>query len=309
MRFWVLIACALTAGCATSERVSGTAAGGTDSGVAATGGKSAIGGAPGTGGGGTSATGGTSSGGTSSGGTSSAGTSSGGASGSGGSSATGGAAGSGGASGGGGSGATGGASGSGGTDAAGSGGTGGTGGAGGAGGTGATGNCVSGATGNHALRFRWDGNGSGSTAYVVYELNNLPDTSTWKVGAYSQNIGYTPVFSDIFLAQGGLELSGTVFIDVDLSTAGLSSITHVTLSVYGRSYNTTTSGSFTWQTFQGTGQSPSGGVSNSAPYKWYSADATSAFTPGNAAVKLRIKPGGPSNALVVNRVELCFDAT
>jgi hypothetical protein len=171
------------------------------------------------------------------------------------------------------------------------------------------GSCVSGASGTHALRFRWDGNGSGSTAYVVYELDSLPDTSKWKVGAYSQSIGYTPVFGDTFLAQGGLDLSGTVFIDVDLSTVGLSSIKHVTLSIYGRSYNTTTSGSFTWQTFQGTGASPSGGVSNSAPYEWYGADATAAFTPGNSAVKLRIKPGPPSGALVVNRVELCFDAT
>jgi hypothetical protein len=143
----------------------------------------------------------------------------------------------------------------------------------------------------------------------MYELNNLPDTSTWKVGAYSQSIGFTPVFSDIFLGEGGLDLSGTVFIDVDLSTAGISSIQHVTLSIYGRSFNTTTSGSFTWQTFQGTGASPSGGVSNSAPYKWYSADATAAFTPGNSAVKLRIKAGPPSSALVVNRVELCFDGT
>jgi hypothetical protein len=88
----------------------------------------------------------------------------------------------------------------------------------------------------------------------------------------------------------------------------MSTIKHVTLSIYGRSFNTTTSGSFTWQTFQGTGASPYAGVSNSAPYKWYSADATNAFTPGNAAVKLRIKAGGPSSALVVNRVELCFDA-
>ncbi|HMR81173.1 MAG TPA: hypothetical protein PKD61_38945, partial [Polyangiaceae bacterium] len=188
--------------------------------------------------------------------------------------------------------------------------SGGSGGSSASGGTGGTsGGCISGATGTHAARFRWAGNGSGSTAYVVYELNTLPDTSNWKVGAYSQSIGYKPVFNDVFLGVGGLTLSGTVFIDVDLSSVGLSSIKNVTLSIFGRSYNTTSSGSYSWQTFQGTGASPYGGVSNSAPYQWYSANATAAFTAGNGGIKLRIKPGGPSNSLIVNRVEICFDAT
>ena len=137
----------------------------------------------------------------------------------------------------------------------------------------------------------------------------MPDNASWKVGAYSQSIGYTPVFTDTYLGQGGLDLSGTVFIDVNLSTVGLSSIKSVTLSIYGRSFNTTASGSFTWQTLQGTGASPSGGVANSAPYQWYGANATAAFVPGKSGVLLRIRPGGPSGALVVNRVEICFDAT
>ncbi len=159
------------------------------------------------------------------------------------------------------------------------------------------------------MRFRWAGNGPGSTAYVDYELNNLPDTSNWHVGAYSQNIGYTPKFDDTFLAQGGLDLEGTAFIDVDMSTVGLSSIKNVTLAIYGRSFNTTASGSFTWQTFKGTGASPYGGVANSAPYQWYQANATAAFTAGDGGILLRIKPAGPSGALIVNRVEVCFDAT
>ena len=58
------------------------------------------------------------------------------------------------------------------------------------------------------------------------------------------------------------------------STVGLSSIKKVTLAVYGRSFATTTSGSVSWQTFKGIGASPSGGVANSTPYQWYSADAT-----------------------------------
>ena len=171
------------------------------------------------------------------------------------------------------------------------------------------GGCISGATGTHSVRFRWAGSGSGSTAYVVYEGNTLPDTSRWHVSAASSSIGYTPVFRDPFLGVGGLDLEGTAFIDVELSTAGLSSIRNVTIAIFGRSYATTTSGSFTWQTFSGTGAAPSGSVANSAPYEWYGANATSAFTPGDSGVLLRLRAGPPSNALIVNRVEICFDAS
>ena len=93
------------------------------------------------------------------------------------------------------------------------------------------------------------------------------------------------------------------------STVGLSSIKKVTLAVYGRSFATTTSGSVSWQTFKGIGASPSGGVANSTPYQWYSADATAYFDAGDGGILLRIKPGPPSDALIVNRVELCIDAT
>ncbi|MEM9194044.1 MAG: hypothetical protein AAGF12_33020 [Myxococcota bacterium] len=168
--------------------------------------------------------------------------------------------------------------------------------------------CISGATGTHALRFRWDGSTSGGRASVVYETNTLPDTSRWRVTAASSSIGYRPVFRDPFLGKGGLELSGTVFIDVELSTGGLGSVSDATLAVYGRSYNTTTSGSFTWQTFDGTGASPRGGVSNVAPYRWYRADATAALPAGNNGTLLRIRAGPPSGALIVHRVEVCFTA-
>jgi hypothetical protein len=172
-----------------------------------------------------------------------------------------------------------------------------------------SGGCISGATGTHVLRFRWTGTTSGSTAYVVYEANTLPDTTRWRVGAYSSSIGYRPVFSDPFLGEGGLDLSGTVFIDVELSTDGLSAVRNATLAIYGRSFNTTASGSFEWQTFSGTGASPYGGVSNVAPYAWYGADATAALPAGDSGTLLRIRPGPPSDALIVARVEICFDAT
>jgi hypothetical protein len=170
------------------------------------------------------------------------------------------------------------------------------------------GDCISGAVGTRAVRFRWAGSGSGSTAYVVYEANQLPDTSRWRVRALSSNIGYTPVFTDVYLGEGGLDLGGTVFIDVELSTLGLSSVKSATIAVYGRSFHTTSSGSFTWQTFSGTGATPSGYVANSAPYEWYPADATAALPAGDGSTLLRLRAGPPSGRLVVNRVEICFDA-
>jgi hypothetical protein len=170
------------------------------------------------------------------------------------------------------------------------------------------GGCISGASGTRAVRFRWDGNGPGSTAYVVYEANDLPDTSRWMVTAASTSFDYTPVFDDTFLAQGGLDLEDPAFVDVELSTVGLSSIRGVTIAVYGRSFDTTTSGSFTWQTFDDVGQTDPGSFPNSAPYQWTYGDATTAFSPGDDGVYLRLRAGPPSDALIMNTVEVCFDA-
>lgn len=139
-----------------------------------------------------------------------------------------------------------------------------------------------------------------------YDANNLPDPSRWKASAYSKgSIGYTPKFTDTGLGAGGLEMTSTVFMDVELSTKDMPSITHVTLSILGRSFNTSSPGSFSWQTFDGGGQAPNGYVSNSAPYEWYSVDATTAFAPNNAGVLLRISP--VSTSLIVNSVEVCFE--
>ncbi len=170
------------------------------------------------------------------------------------------------------------------------------------------GGCTSGATGNYAARFRWAGNGPSSRAYVQYDVNNFLDNARWRAGAYSRSgVGYNPVFTDTFLGVGGLEMGSTVFMDVELSTARLSTIRRVTLAVFGRSFNTTAGGSFSWMTFDGSGATPTGSVSNVAPYRWYLADATAAFRPGNAGVLLRISPGGPSGTLIVSRVEVCID--
>jgi len=168
--------------------------------------------------------------------------------------------------------------------------------------------CMSGAAGQTAYRVRWaGGSGASSTAYPVYEKNGLPDHSRDHVGAYGQ-IGFTPRYEDVFLAQGGLVLDGSDFVDIELSTVGLASIQSITLSIYGRSFNTTTSGSFNWQTFEDVGDAPTNLVSNSAPYQWYSADATGMMSAGNGGVLLRIKAGPSSGVLVVNRIEICMQA-
>ena len=167
--------------------------------------------------------------------------------------------------------------------------------------------CISGAAGATAFRIKWIS--GGSTATVSYEVDGLPDKARWKAGAYGYSIGFSPSFVDPFLGAGGLQLDSSDFVDVELSTVGLSSIRSATLAIYGRSYDTTTSGSFNWMTFTDTGSTPTNFVSNVAPYRWYAYDATSAFRTGDGGVLLRIKAGPSSDTLVVNRIELCMDAS
>ncbi len=166
--------------------------------------------------------------------------------------------------------------------------------------------CVSGAAGATAFRFKFIN--AGGQAQVSYEVNGLPDKQRWKAGAYGMGFGFTPMWVDPFLGAGGLQLDGSDFIDVELSTRGLGNIRSATLAIFGRSFNVNTSGSFNWMTFTGAGSTPLNYVSNVAPYKWYGGDATAAFAPGDGGVLLRIKAGGNSGSLVVNRVELCMDA-
>lgn len=169
--------------------------------------------------------------------------------------------------------------------------------------------CMSGAAGQTAYRVRWaGGSGASSTAYPVYEKNGLPDKTRDHVGSYGYQIGFVPRYEDVFLAQGGLVLGSSNFVDIEMSTVGLASIQSITLSIYGRSFNTTAPGSFHWQTFEDVGAAPSNLVSNSAPYEWYSADATGMMSAGNGGVLLRIKAGPSSGVLVVNRIEICMQA-
>ena len=64
--------------------------------------------------------------------------------------------------------------------------------------------CISGARGRDRVSHPLGGNGAGSTAYPVYEVNGLPDHSRDHAGAYGYQIGFTPSFVDPFLGDGGL---------------------------------------------------------------------------------------------------------
>src|SRR5205085_1503481 len=79
--------------------------------------------------------------------------------------------------------------------------------------------CLSGQQGKTAYRVRWAK--SGSTAYVVYEVNGLPDHSRDHTGAFGYQIGFTPSYVDPFLDVGGLQLDGSDFVDIELTTAGV----------------------------------------------------------------------------------------
>jgi hypothetical protein len=166
--------------------------------------------------------------------------------------------------------------------------------------------CLSGASGATALRLEWTD--AGGEAMVQYLVEGLPDPSADQAGTYGYGWGFTPSYVDRYLAQGGVALDDSDFIDIAMTTNGISSISSATIAVYGRSYDTVASGSFSWQTFDGYGQTPTDYVSNVAPYQWYPADMTTELGPGENNVLVRVKAGPSSDALVVNMIELCMVA-
>ena len=166
--------------------------------------------------------------------------------------------------------------------------------------------CSSGAAGATAIRIKFiDAAGAADVQWLV---EGDPDRSNDSAGTYGYTIPFTSSYVDQFLAQGGVALDDSDFIDIGMSTVGLTSITSATLSLYGRSYDVTTSGSFNWQTFDGTDQTATDFVSNVPPYQWYSADMTAEIGPGENDVLVRIKAGPSSDSLVVNQVEICLVA-
>lgn len=167
--------------------------------------------------------------------------------------------------------------------------------------------CLGTAAGATAFRVGWYD--SGGRATVRYDVHGLPDKSRWKIIVAGYTTSFTPQWVDPFLGPGGLGLDSSDFIDVELSTVGLSSISNVTISIYGRSYSTGSSGSFNWRTFSGDGSTPLNSVSNVTPYRWYPGDATTEVRAGDAGLLIRVKAGGNSNSLVVNRLEICMVAS
>src|SRR5207302_128208 len=119
------------------------------------------------------------------------------------------------------------------------------GGGGGGGGIVSGGPCASGALGATAMRVHFIN--AGGSPQTVYDVDGLPDKTRWHVAAYGYQIGFTPQYVDPFLGSGGLLLDSSDFVDVELSTSQVSQITSATLAIYGRSFDTTTSGSFEWQ--------------------------------------------------------------
>jgi hypothetical protein len=96
------------------------------------------------------------------------------------------------------------------------------------------------------------------------------------------------------------------FVDIELSTMGLSRIRSATLAVEARS--TSSTGSFSWQTFVNpSGAAITRGIVTSGSLGWYLVDVTADFEVGKNEL-LRIKAGPPSNALVVRGIELCMEA-
>ncbi len=169
--------------------------------------------------------------------------------------------------------------------------------------------CVSGAAGQTAYRIRFVN--SGGNASVDYEVHAMPNTARFRasVPPSSFNPGFQPSFEDPFLGEGGLRLDSSCMIDIELSTQGIANISSATLSIYGRSFNTTTSGSFWWRSILGDGTTATNAVSNVAPYQWYSGNLTPQINANNGTYLLRIKAGPNSNVLVVNRVEICMQAS
>ena len=157
-----------------------------------------------------------------------------------------------------------------------------------------------------AVRVTWtDGNG---TAYPSYDVDGTPAHSA-TVNAYGYEIGFTATYTDQFLAVGGVALDDDDFIDMQLSTVGVTNIASATLSIYGRSFDVDTDGSFNWQTFLDTGTTATDFVSNGVPYAWYSADITSAVDANDANTLIRVKAGPSSDSLVVSQIELCLVAS
>lgn len=155
-------------------------------------------------------------------------------------------------------------------------------------------------TGFTAWRFKYDG----STSSRLEEYG-LPDSSNWEA---------VPAYSTSFVDAangGGINIASGNWILIRFSLEGLTRINSATLSVYGRSYSTGSSGSYrAWSPIYGDISSPTNSVSNAWPYTWTSVDYTANVRVGDSKglTGIRLYAGPSSSNLVINTVELCIDA-
>jgi hypothetical protein len=151
-----------------------------------------------------------------------------------------------------------------------------------------------------AWRFHYE---AGSTS-ARRDIYSLPDDTNWTaVPAYATSV--------VDLANGGgLNIASGNWILIRYSVRGLSTINSATLSMFGRSYSTGSSGSFIgWSPIYGDAIGPVNSVSNAWPYRWTSIDFTGYVKPMDdpGLTGIRFKAGPNSGNLVINTVELCID--
>ena len=153
----------------------------------------------------------------------------------------------------------------------------------------------------------WKFHYNGSTSAVT-DVYSLPDSSNWQaVPAYPNSTSWADA-----IHGGGIDMASGNWILIRFSVSGLTQIKSATLSMYGRSYNTTTSGSFeAWSPIYGSIFAPQSSISNAWPYQWKSVDYTANVNVGDTPglTGIRFKAGPSSNELIINTVELCIDGS
>lgn len=152
----------------------------------------------------------------------------------------------------------------------------------------------------------WKFHYNGSTSAIT-DVYSLPDKSNWEaVPAYPNSASWADA-----LHGGGINIGSGNWILIRYSVVGLTQIKKATLSMYGRSYNTTTSGSFNaWSPLYGDNPSPTNSVSNAWPYAWTTIDFAGVKvgdSPGLTGIRFYAGPN--SSNLIINTVELCIDGS
>jgi hypothetical protein len=152
----------------------------------------------------------------------------------------------------------------------------------------------------------WKFHYNNSTSAIT-DVYSLPDSSNWQaVPAYPNSASWQDA-----LHGGGINIASGNWILIRYSVVGLTQIKKATLSMYGRSYSTGSSGSFNaWSPIYGDNPSPTNSVSNAWPYAWTTIDFTGVQvgdTPGLTGI--RFYSGPNSSNLIINTVELCIDGS